>query len=306
MSKRDCEVLDPWIEGYLDYMRDVRKCATGTVRDMRCTFRRVVRWMSPKHPSTPLWKLELRDYIHWIDAERTKNASAQTLAKALSHVRGLLEYSCRSERTDRNVLDGFALQDAQARIEPACLTIAEAKTLVGACGKKTALERRNRLIVLLLYGCGLRTNELCGLDLSKVDVEAQEIEIKGKGEILRRIPVPDAVWVELLAHMTERGGKRGPLFRTQFKQRRIRGTDVGNIVGAMAQKAGLIKKVVPKMLRHSFGTHLIDRGVDVGVVAVLMGHRSPSETNVYLHSFDDRKREAVDRLGRRDKGETAS
>jgi site-specific recombinase XerD len=306
MSKRDCEVLDPWIEGYLDYIRDVRKCAAGTVRDMRCTFRRVVRWMLQKHPSTPLWKLELRDYIRWIDAERSKNASAQTLAKALSHVRGLLEYSCRSERTDRNVLDGFTLQDAQTRIEPACLTIAEAKTLVGACGKKTALERRNRVIVLLLYGCGLRTKELCGLDLSKVDVEAQEVEIKGKGEILRRIPVPDAVWVELLAYMMERGGKRGPLFRTQSKQRRIRGTDVGAIVGAMAQKAGLIKKVVPKMLRHSFGTHLIDRGVDVGVVAVLMGHRGPSETNVYLHSFDDRKREAVDRLGRRDKGETAS
>ena len=304
MSKRSLEALDPWIEGYLDYMRDVRKCAVGTLRDMRCSFRRVVRWMSQKHPSTPLWKLELRDFIYWIDAERSKHASAKTLAKSLSHVRGLLEYSCRTARIDRNVLDGFTLQDAQTRTEPPCLTVAEAKTLVEACGKNTPLDRRNRLIVLLLYGCGLRTNELCGLDLSKVDVEAQEIEIKGKGEVMRRIPVPDAVWVELLAYMTERRGKRGPLFRTQTKQRRIMAADVGGIVGASAQKAGLAKKVVPKMLRHSFGSHLVDRGVDVGVVAILMGHRSPSETNVYLHAFADRKRQAVDRLAHGKKEET--
>lgn len=305
MSKKQQEALDPWIEGYLEYMRDVRKLVPRSVIDMRCTFRRVVRWMSQKHSDTPLWKLQLRDYIHWVDAERSKNASAKTLAKALSHLRGLLDYSWRSEKTDRNVLDGFNLQDAETRTEAACLTIAEAKALVNACEKKTPMERRNRLVVLLLYGCGLRTNELCSLDLPQVDVEAQELEIKGKGEIMRRIPVPDAVWVELLAYMTERGGKRGPLFRTQAKQRRIKSSDVTGIVAAMAQKAGLLKKVVPKMLRHSFGTHLVDRGVDVGVVSILMGHRSPSETNVYLHSFGERKRDAVDRLDRANKEEGA-
>ena len=115
MSKEEYEVLDPWIEGYLDYLRDIRKCASGTVRDMRCSFRRVVRWMSQKHPGTPLWKLELRDFIRWIDAERSRNASAKTLAKALSHVRGLLEYSCRSERTDRNVLYGFTRKHGRSR-----------------------------------------------------------------------------------------------------------------------------------------------------------------------------------------------
>ena len=291
----DLVILDPWTEGYLSYLRDVRRRAPGTVRDVRCTLRRVTRGMRRVQPDELLWKLSLRDYLVWLEQERAAGASPQSLGKYLSHVRGLLDYAWRSGRADRNVLDGFQLQDtAQAR-EPRCLTEVEARRLIEACPRRTALDRHERVLVLVLYGCGLRTEELCQLRLQDVDRSRQELFVEhGKGDRQRYVPIPDAVYVELLAYLVDRGGRRGPLFR--LGRRPVRGRDVRQVVRQAAQRAGLSADVTPKVLRHSFATHLMDRGVDLAVIASLMGHRSPQETGVYLHVLGPAREEAVQRL----------
>jgi integrase len=130
-----------------------------------------------------------------------------------------------------------------------------------------------------------------------VIIERQEIFVrKGKGERQRYVPVPGAVWVELLAYLAERGGKRGPLFKTEIKGRRVRAVNVGSIVGEAGRRAGLAYRLTPKVLRHTFGTHLMDRGVDVGIISTLMGHRSPSETGVYLHVLPGKKERAMNEI----------
>jgi site-specific recombinase XerD len=108
--------------------------------------------------------------------------------------------------------------------------------------------------------------------------------------------VPDAVWTVLLAYLAERKGRRGALIRTAKKQTRFASKDVCEVVGAAAQAAGLSSAVTPKTLRHSFATHLMDRGVDLAVIASLMGHRSARETGVYLHGLPGRREKAVQLL----------
>ena len=175
--------------------------------------------------------------------------------------------------------------------------------LIEACPRATVEERRDRAIVLLLYGCGLRTGELCGLNVQHVSTERRELTImKAKGDKPRVVPVPDAVYTELLAYLHERGGKQGPLFKTWIKKRRLSIKDVGVVVRTAVQRAGLANDITPKTLRHSFATHLMDRGVDLGVIASLMGHRSPQETGVYLHVLPSRKERAVTAL---DQGEAS-
>jgi integrase/recombinase XerD len=110
------------------------------------------------------------------------------------------------------------------------------------------------------------------------------------------VPIPEAVHTELLAYLQERGGKRGPLFRTSAKQRALKSQEICHIVGMAAQRAGITGKVTPKTLRHTYATHLMDRGVDLAIIARLMGHRSPRETGVYLHALKGRSQEAVARL----------
>jgi integrase/recombinase XerD len=253
--------------------------------------------MGNRRLGTPLWKLSLEDFIRWVEDERAKGKSVRYLAKDLSHLRGLLNYAWRSGRADRNVLDGFELQDAKVRIEVKTLERTEAERLVKAFGRKTGSERRKRTMILLLYGCGLRTGELCSLDVGDVDREKQEVVVRfGKGGRSRTIPVPEGVWPELLAYLGDRDGKRGALFRTQAKKARIRSIDVCDVVAEGAKAAGLNDNVTPKTLRHAFATHLMDEGVDLAVISSLMGHRSPHETGVYLHALSGRREQAVGRL----------
>jgi integrase/recombinase XerD len=289
--------LDAIGEGYLDYLRDVSRRAVGTVRDVRCTLARLMRQMEECHPQVPLWKLKLDDYVHWLHDQRACGATSASLCKYLSHVRGLLDYAWRSGKSDRNVLDGFTLMDDKHRHPPAAISEEEARQLVQACSTKSKNDRRERLIVLLLYGCGLRTDELCRLNVEDVNSERQELTVwHGKGDRQRVIPVPQGVFIELLAYLGERGGKRGPLLRTQAKGSRLSAKVVCDVVRRAAEKAGFEKRIVPKTLRHSYATHLMNRNVDLAIIASLMGHRSPAETGVYLHVLGDRPRQAVDQL----------
>lgn len=291
--------LDPWIEGYLAYQADVRRLRPGSIRDIRCALKNVSVFMATHAPGRTLWQLKLPDYLAWINDERERGHSELTINKEVTHVRGFLDYSWRSGRTHHNVLDGFTLSDTakKAKRPPRVLSLEEARRLVNACQSRTFAERCDRMIVLVLYGCGLRTFELCQLDVQDVDLEQREVFVKqGKGERQRRIPVPSGVWTELLAYLNERGGKRGALFKTQHKKRRVNAVYVGRVVRETALRAGIQGPVTPKTLRHSFGTHLADQRVDLAVIATLMGHRSPSQTSTYLHVLEGKKEEAVGKL----------
>jgi integrase/recombinase XerD len=132
-----------------------------------------------------------------------------------------------------------------------------------------------------------------------VDLERQELVVRqGKGDRARRLPVPEAVWTVLLAYLAERKGRRGALLRTFQKKVRLRPCDVCEVVSAAVRRAGLPGEVTAKTLRHSFATHLMDRGVDLAVIASLMGHRSAQETGVYLHRLPGRAEAAVALLQR--------
>jgi len=298
-AKKGKKGLDALTEGYLDYLAEVQRRTPATVTDTRCTLKRVTRLMDTIRPGVPLWKLALEDYLRWLEQERESDRSEACLSKYLSHLRGLLDYAWRSGRADRNVLDGFRIKDRSDRQEPQALTVAQARQLIAACPGGTPAQRRDRLVILILYGCGLRTNELCSLNVTDVDVERQELRVlHGKGDRQRVVPVPQGVFTELLAYLHWRGGKRGPLFRTHVRHRRLTARQTCQIVRRAAEAAGLAGRVTPKTLRHSYATALMDAGVDLAVIAMLMGHRSPNETGVYLHVLGDKARQAVDRLNK--------
>jgi site-specific recombinase XerD len=286
-------IMDPLIEGYLSYLDKVGRKAARTIIDVRCTLRRAIEGLEQIRPNADLWRLSLEDFLHWMEQQRQLGRTDSSLAKYLSHVRGLLDYAWRSGRCERNVLDGFSLQHTQRRGAPKSLNLEEAEHLVHATTAPGTTARRDRLMILLLYGCGLRTSELCALNVSDINRERHELVVqKGKGDKPRSIPIPEALYTELLAYLLERG-KRGALFRTHFLERRITDKDVCAVVTDIATRAGLRAGVTARTLRHSFATHLMDRGVDLAIIASLMGHRSPQETGVYLHVLPQRPEAAV-------------
>jgi site-specific recombinase XerD len=294
MSAPILPAMDPLIDGYLSYLDKVGRKTPRTIVDVRCTLRRAISGLNKVRPDVDLWRLCLEDFLHWIEEERQLGRTESCLAKYLSHLRGLLEYAWRSGRAERNVLDGFSLQHSLKRTAPKSLNLEEAQRLVQATAVPRPTARRDRLIILLLYGCGLRTNELCSLDVKDVNRERHEIVVlKAKGDRPRSIPIPEALYTELLAYLLDDVKRRGALFRTKFLERRIAPKDVCEVVTAVATRAGLRAGVTARTLRHSFATHLMDRGVDLAIIASLMGHRSPQETGVYLHVLPQRPEAAV-------------
>ena len=160
-------------------------------------------------------------------------------------------------------------------------------SVVEACPAGSRRQRQARLVIQLLYECGLRTSELCELEVRDVDLERQEVEVRhGKRDRARRIPVPDGGVDGAAGVSCGKSRAAGALLRTAVKKRRLAVKDVCAVARATATAAGLTRTVTPKRLRHSFATHFMDRDVDVAVIASLMGHRSARETGVYLHLPD--------------------
>lgn len=288
--------LSPWVEGYLEYRADVRKQSRRTIADIRCTLKKVSVYIQEHHAGKEIWELDFKAYLKWLEIERSGDKSVKTLSKDLSHVRGFLNYMMRNEKCVRNVLDGFHLQDNKEKA-PDFLELNETEELIQALPVKSKEDRRNRLMILVLYGCGLRTNELCSLDVKDVDTEMQEVHIRhAKGDLERLVPVPSGVWIELLAYIGENRWQSGPLFRTSKKRKRMNDRMLGQILSERVLRAGITKTVTPKTLRHTFATHLMDMGVDLAVIASLMGHRSVRETGVYLHHLEGRKEKAINSM----------
>ena len=293
MSQQNLPPLDPLIEGYFRYLATVGRKRPRTIIDVRCSVRRAVDQLAVIRPGVDLWHVSLEDFLHWFEAERQRGATPSTLAKHASHLRGLLEYCWRSGRAERNVLDGFSLQHTLRPKAPRSLTLEEAARLVEATAVAGRAARRDREVMLIQYGCGQRTSALWALDVAHVNRERRELLIaRAKNDRPRIVPIPDALYTELLAYLLERG-KRGPLFRTSVKKRRISAKEVCAVVTAAVERAGLDASVTARTLRHSFATHLMDRGVDLAIIASLMGHRSPQETGVYLHVLPGRPQAAV-------------
>lgn len=283
------------LSGYFDYLGKIKKLTFNSLKDYKCSFLNLLEFMGDKELREDIYDLNIEFFIDWMNHLRNQGKSPKSVSKMISHIRGYLNYSWRSEKCTRNVLDGFYIKDAYTKVAPPVLTIEEVTQLIKTLPQQTEIHRKKRLIVLMLYGLGLRTGELCSLNCVDINHEKQHVHVKqGKGGIQRIIPIPDGVWIELLVYLKSK--KSGPLFKTDVKKTRMRISDIGFIIKEATLMAGLEVGITPKTLRHTFASHLMDRGVSIAVISSLMGHRSPSETGVYLHSYKTRKEESMSKL----------
>jgi integrase/recombinase XerD len=156
---------------------------------------------------------------------------------------------------------------------------------------------RDRAILELLYGAGLRVSELVGLDVDDVDLEVGAVRVLGKGGKEREVPLGRFGTEAVSAYLTRARPalastrSRGALLLNLRFGTRLARQSVGRIVAAAAVSAGVDKRVTPHTLRHSFATHLLEGGADVRVVQELLGHASVATTQVYTLVTKDHLRE---------------
>jgi integrase/recombinase XerD len=167
---------------------------------------------------------------------------------------------------------------------PEVLSFQEVEALLAQCDTSCWIGARDRALLELIYACGLRVSEACGLDLH--DVGESQVRVRGKGSKERLVPVAQrtiAVLDQYLLQMPQpEKCARQPLFMTVRGERIDRAT-VWRRLKEYAQAAGLSRSVSPHTLRHSFATHLLDHGADLRVIQELLGHAHIGTTDRYTH-----------------------
>ena len=214
-----------------------------------------------------------------------------TLARKQASLRGFFGWMARTGRTEGSVA-GALRSPRRAQPLPHTLQESAIAALLAVPDGDTAADLRDRALLELLYSSGMRVSECSGLELTDLDLDQGTARVLGKGNKQRVTMVGRPAREALQAWMVERSRqlsrrRRAVSTTTVFLNFRDGGSlssrAMHTIVTQRAQEAGLPGDISPHALRHSFATHLLDRGADLRVVQELLGHESLSTTQIYTH-----------------------
>jgi site-specific recombinase XerD len=267
---------------YLEWMR-ARGASPATLRAYTADLRQLGRWLAaagiaPKDADTRT----LRRYAAHLGTLRYAPATA---ARKLSAVRGAYAWM-----HDRGAIDGSPASlvpgPKRTRTLPATLSSAEMERLLDAPAGASPRDLRDRALLELLYGCGLRASEACGLRIADVDADEGTVRVTGKGGKERVVPLGGAA-ADALGRYLRTGRPRLGRPATDRVFLSVRGrplgpTDVRRALRRELDAAGLAQRP-PHALRHTFATHLLEHGADLRSIQELLGHASVGTTQVYTH-----------------------
>jgi integrase/recombinase XerC len=224
--------------------------------------------------------LLIRAFLARLHRAGLKKSSA---ARKLASLRTFFRHLCREGVLERNPARVLLSPRVERRI-PAHLDEAEVAQLLDVPGDGDA-ALRSRAILELLYATGLRCGELVSLDLPELDLEGRMLRVVGKGQKERVIPFGSRARQAVLDYLPARARSkpRGEALFVNLRGGRLTDRSVRNILNARVRQMALAKRTSPHALRHSFATHLLERGADLRVIQELLGHASLSTTQRYTH-----------------------
>jgi integrase/recombinase XerC len=213
--------------------------------------------------------------------------SKASVARALAAVRSLYRWLARDGVVEQNPAKLVATPKLAKKL-PRVPTMEEMNFAIdGEMPEVAAFPERERLMLELLYGCGIRNSELTGIDLDDLRLSAEAILIRGKGKKERYVPFGDAVKSALVEYLPERQkivalrGKPAKALLINRRGGRITTRSVGRIIKKVAMAKGLSPDVHPHTLRHAFGTHMLEEGADLRAIQELLGHERLATTQRY-------------------------
>jgi len=281
-------IPDPDVEGFLALLATGR--AAKTVEAYRRDLRALAAWLD--RPVSAVTTEQLEAYIAEM---RAAGLSPATISRRVAAIRSFFRHQTLLGVRDDNPAAELDLP-RRRRTLPRTLSPAEAERLVEAASGTTPRALRDRALVELLYGGGLRVSEAVGLEKSGVDLEARLVRCLGKGSKERIVPIGRQA-VEALRRYLSRGrpfldARHRPELFLNAKGGGLTRAGAFLILRRLAEKAGLEPgRVHPHLLRHSFATHLLEGGADLRSVQEMLGHADLSTTELYTHVSDRRRRE---------------
>ena len=284
------------LQSFLEYLRYNRNASAHTVAAYRSDLSQLLTFLDERAAPRPavLPDLDHRSIRAFLgELYRRGDASAST-ARRLAAIRSFGRYLCRTGHLEQD--PGAPLQAPRVeRRMPAHLDVAAMEELLDAPDAATPLGRRDRAILELFYATGLRLSELVSLDLEQVNLSGRQLRVRGKGGKERILPfnrtATDAIRRYLpdrpLLLAVRREGSAEPPARDalflNYRGGRLSARSVDRLVRRYVAASSAKLGISPHALRHSFATHLLERGADLRSIQELLGHARISTTQRYTH-----------------------
>jgi integrase/recombinase XerD len=288
------------IDAYLSHLTVERRLAANTVESYARDLQMLAEFAAGKGVAVEaLARSDLEALVRGLMSE---GRSPRSVARAVACFRGFYRFLVIDGRLKNNPADDLRPPRAWKAL-PRYLSVEEVDHLVAQPDVTTPRGLRDRALIELLYATGMRVSELIALRSSDVNLDASYLTCTGKGSKQRIVPIGDeaARWVREYVR-----DARGPLLHKRSSPRlfvNARGggpglTRVGfwKILKGYARQAGLPSALSPHMLRHSFATHLLERGADLRAIQMMLGHADLSTTQIYTHVLEQRMRTIYDRF----------
>lgn len=294
-------LLESWLDRFLDFMRVERNASAHTTKAYAEDLFAARDYLAQQLGGLPVIEQVTTRLIrgmlaHWHE----EGYAASSIARRLSGLRSFCRYVCREGGLERNPTAGLRSPRLGRKL-PHFLGEKQIDTLLNAPCPDTPLGLRDRALLETAYSGGLRVSELVGIDLPDVDLEEQIIRVRGKGKRERMAPVGKFAIAAIIRWLEAR---RPRLDAAPHHQRalflnkngtRLTTRSVGRALEKYLALAGLDPKTSPHTLRHTFATHLLDRGADIRSVQELLGHASIATTQIYTHLTTERLKAEYDK-----------
>ena len=281
------------IERFRNYITAERRYSPLTVRNYMHDIEEFVAWGQTAGERFRLDQVEGKDVREWImDLSDSKRLNSASVNRAVSSIRSLFKYMRCEGIIEKDVFATVKSLRTQKRIpkfinEQDLVVVVE--KVLSQLHSDDRTERRDALLVLMLYTCGIRLAEVVAIDYDHFLDDFNSLKIRGKGDKERIIPITKRIKDEIKHYIAQNSdeniciSQEKALFLSKEGER-ISRSDVQRSVARLLRGCGVQGKCSPHVLRHTFATHLLNDGADLREIQELMGHSSLRATQVYTHS----------------------
>ena len=277
-----------YLHGYHSYLRLEKSLSKNSIEAYLHDVEKLIQYFGQQGkivaPGQVTLK-DLQDFLRWINGF---GMTATSQARIVSGLKGFYKYLLLENIIQKDPTELIESPRTMRKL-PVFLNVAEINDMIAAIDLSTPEGKRNKAILEVMYGCGLRVSELVGLRITNLYFNEGFIKVVGKGNKERLVPLGSMAQSEIIYYMKEirsgisiRAGNDDILFlnRRGSKLSRVM---IFNIIKTLALKAGIKKTISPHTFRHSFATHLVEGGADLRAVQEMLGHESITTTEIYTH-----------------------
>lgn len=276
------------IAGFRSFLKLEKSLSPNSVEAYAHDIEKLIQFLEFKKldlSATEIRTEHLREFLKWINELGMSATSQSRIISGLHAFYNFLILENVTNTDPTELLD----RPKTARLLPDTLNQDEVELLLNSIDRSTKEGERNRAMLEVLYGCGLRVSELVNLKISDLFLQEGYLRVIGKGNKERLVPVGgmavqhiNLYREQVRVHMPVKKGEEDILFLNRFGKR-ISRISIFNIIKDLARTAGIRKVISPHTFRHSFATHLIEGGADLRAVQEMLGHESITTTEIYTH-----------------------